>query len=194
MPTRTIIATIVVAAIIMGVVLLFDHASAPTNREEATQEEDREEVSRVVPAEWQRYEHESLLFTVDYPLGWTHRVETDEPSTVSFMPPRPAPQEVELNPRIILKIIPLVNILGAYKSSDAWFDAEVVKNPERWGARVDTTDGNPRYTFTEGVGEYPHENIIIMHDTAAYWFTIEASDDSLHELLPQIAASLQFTP
>lgn len=197
MSVRIVIAGLVGAAIIVGGVVLFENSGAPVLRERATQEgvsavpePTAKEEPQPVPAGWQQYEHESLQFTVDYPTTWTYR--TEESGEVAFIPPSPAPQEAEPNPRIILKLIPLVNVLGTYESSAAWFDAEVVKNPERSDARADTLVGNPRYSFTEGMGEYPHENIIIMHGAIAYWFTIEASDPSMHEILPQIAASLQF--
>lgn len=200
MPTRVIFAALAAAAIIVGGILLLDRTSTPTNRggaapEVTSRSEENPSTTaepRTVPAGWQRYEQESLLFTLDYPAGWTYRVEAEEHPTVSFMPPSPALQEVELNPRIILKLVPLVNVFGTYDSSAAWFDAEVVKNQERWDARADALYGNPRYAFTEGIGEYPHENIIIVRGATAYWFSIEASDPAIHELLPQLAASLQF--
>lgn len=200
MNVRIMITALIGATIIVGGVLLFENGSAPVGRPSTTQEGTSsvaepvspKDTPRAVPAGWQRYDNASLQFTVDYPTGWSYRTEDEAGTTLSFSPPVRAFQEVESNPRIILKLVPLVNVLGVHESAAAWFDVEVKKNPERWDVRADTLAGNPRYAFTEGAGEYPHENIIIMRGATAYWFTIEASDPAMHEALPQIAASLQF--
>lgn len=201
MNVRIIIAALVGAAVIVGGVLIFESGSTPLLREEITADRTlpaterstpENDAPRPVPTGWQRYESESPQFTLDYPTGWSYRTEDEAGTTLSFSPPARAFQEVEPNPRIILTRIPLVNVLGTYESVAAWFEGEVLKNIERWDTRADTLAENPRYAFTEGVGEYPQENIIIMHGAAAYWFTIEASDTAMHELLPQIASSLQF--
>lgn len=193
MTIRIIIAGLVGAVIIIGGVVLFENSGAPAPRSQgAPQAEEsavQEDTPDPIPAGWQRHENAALRFTVDYPENWDARAEAN---AVSFMPLQPAPQEAEPNPRIILTLVPLVNILGQYASASTWFDTEVLKNPERWEERADTQDGNPRYSFTEGAGQYPHENIIILHGATAYWFSIEASDQAMHELLPQFAATLQF--
>lgn len=197
MSIRILIAGLVGAAIIIGGVMLFENSSAPVSGERVTQEgvpavpdsASVKEEPRRVPAGWQRYENASLRFTVDYPSAWTYRTENE---TISFSPLARATQEVEAHPRITLTLVPLVNILGAHASAAAWFDTEVLQNAERWDEHVDTQDDNPRYSFTEGMGEYPHENIIVVREATAYWFSIEASDPAVHAVLPQIAASLKF--
>lgn len=192
------VVALIAVIIIVGGTILLDHLGTPTSgpREKVSQtvrsSPANNETVDVAPAgsrRYEDYEDATLLFTLDYPEHWTHRKEAN---SISFMPPSPAPQDAEPNPRIILTLEPLVNVLGAHAQAAAWFDTEVLQNAERWGERADTQDGNPRYSFTEGMGEYPHENIIILHGATAYRFTIAASDPAIHAVLPQIAASLEF--
>ncbi|MBI4281090.1 hypothetical protein HY628_02755 [Candidatus Uhrbacteria bacterium] len=138
------------------------------------------------------YTNSVYQFSLPYPLGWTYRERQEKDETlVTFLPPAPAPQEAELNPHILVRLSRATNFSAPHSTLEAWFEKEVLANPERYDARRTTRDALITYSFSEGVGEYPHQNAVISQNDRAAWFTIEASDPAMHAAFERMVEAVR---
>ncbi len=199
---RLIFPIIFLLAIIIGFEFLVERKSQPNPEKNivpikqiTNQTGTTPETLAPLPTEtlaWQTYTNSDFDFSLRYPPTWFYKLNDNDSQTIYFSPPKPALFEIESEPRIILQIMSLVNVRGAHSTIADWFLNEVEKNPERFDKKQDILNGDILYSFSEGAGEYPHEQFLLIREDYVYWFSIEASDQLIHEMLPLLVQSIRF--
>ncbi|GEM_PF-6245962 len=172
-------------------VILNDSEKSPANAGLHAQEILRSAQDDRLIKGWRVYENKKYGFTLEYPPTWS---VTETGADIFFRPKTPAYGEVESDPRIALTTKLRAEVMGAYKNEDAWFDAVVLKNFERFDAKKTTANGLVIYTFSEGAGEYPHDQAVVFKNGNVYWFEVEASDPSIHDAFKKLVATVRFAP
>lgn len=129
--------------------------------------------------------------TLRYPADWNYR-ENETRTEIEFFPLSIPADEIETAPKITLKITPLDELIAGYTTPLDWYETEVQNGFGRMDAAQEMFGSNQMFTFTEGLGEYPHYQSIIIHNQTAYWFSIDASSKILVDQFPLIVRTLEF--